>query len=380
MGYPLIKIHTAHIVIFLYLRALCKPMVLESVWNILHTTQKETLIFTALAVFAGSAIAGHIVDWIVRDVLKKAAAKTQTKWDDILLEIIDAPIILIAYAAGAWLGLYTLGLTPENLGPLYPFYKATILVIATYALVTASNKFFALYEREVMKKTSSTIDDIVIPLASKLIPTILVFSSLMLLLKIFGVDVTPFLAGAGIVGLALGLAAQAPLSNFFSGLLLLADKPFEKGDRVEFGKDYIGDVEEIGSFSTKIRTFENNVVIIPNSKITQTELVNHHKEDQRIRVFLDVNVAYGTASEKVKKVLMDIAGSVDEVLKEPLPEVYFFSYGDFSLNFKLVVWVQDTKQKFIVKDKLNTGIQEAFAREKIHIPFPARDIYLHEKK
>lgn len=355
-------------------------MVVEFIQDFLHTTPQETILFTALAVFAGSAIAGHAVNWLVRDVLKKAAAKTHTKWDDILLEIINTPIIVIAYAAGAWLGLYTLGLTAENLGPLYPLYKATIVVIATYALVTTSNKFFTLYEREVMKKTRSTVDDVVIPLARKLIPTILVFASLMILLKIFGVDVTPFLAGAGIIGLALGLAAQAPLSNFFSGLLLLADKPFEKGDRVELGKDYIGDVEEIGSFSTKIRTFENNVVIMPNSKITQTELINHHRGDERVKLFVKIGVAYGTDAKKVKGVLLKIANSVDEVLKDPAPEVYFDSYGDFSLNFTLIVWIQDTTKRLVSKDKLNTRIQEVFAKEKINIPFPARELYIHQKK
>ncbi len=355
-------------------------MVVQFVQEFLKATPQETILFTALAVFAGSAVAGHLVDWIVRDVLKKAAAKTHTKWDDILLAVIDKPIIIIAYAGGAWLGLYTLGLTPENLGPLFPLYKAVIVVIAAYALVVTSNKFFTLYEREIMKKTASTFDDLIIPLASKLIPTLIIISALLILLQIFGVNVTPFLAGAGIIGLALGLAAQAPLSNFFSGLLILTDKPFDKGDRIEVGKDYIGDVEEIGNFTTKVRTFENNVVIIPNSKITQTEIINHQKGDQRVRVFLDVNVAYGTNAEKLKKVLIGIANSIDEISKDQPPEVYFISYGDFSLNFKLVVWVPDTRKKFLVKDKLNTQIQKVFEKEKIHIPFPVRDIYLHKEK
>ncbi len=348
--------------------------------DILNIGHVETLVLTAVAVFIGSVIAGRIADWLIVNVIRKMAAKTETKLDDILCEVLHRPITIMAYLFGAWAGFYTLGFTPDNLGPLYPVYKSLLVLFAVYVIITTSDDFWNLYDKHVTERTATTIDDLMVPFARKIVPIIAVVVGFLVILSTFHYDLTPILAGAGILGIVLGMAAQEPLSNFFAGLLIIFDRPFKVNDRIEVAKEYVGDVVDIGNFTTKIRTFENNILIIPNNKITKNEIINHQQKDKRYNLFINIGVAYGTDHKKVKKTLKSILSRVEGVLKDPEPQVFFKEFADSSLNFLIVVTIENSKIKMKVLDSINCAIQEEFAKAKIEIPFPQRDLHIYKAK
>ena len=192
-------------------------------------------------------------------------------------------------------------------------------------------------------------------------------------------DITPFLAGAGIAGLAIALAAQDIISNFFGGAIITVDKPFKVGDRIRVDQ-YIGDVINVGPRSTRLKTLDYQIVTIPNNKITTNIIVNYAEPDQKLRITLPVSVAYGSDPKKVKEILLDIAQNTikntEYLLEEPAPKAFFLEFQDSSLKFILYVWARKYNLPDEVKDAINTQIAERFAAEGIEIPFPQMEVRL----
>jgi MscS family membrane protein len=164
------------------------------------------------------------------------------------------------------------------------------------------------------------------------------FAAIILILYTFKVDITPFLAGAGIAGLAIALAAQDIISNFFGGAIITIDKPFKVGDRINVDQ-YYGDVINVGPRSTRLKTLDYQIVTIPINKITTNVIVNFAEPDQKLRITLPVSVAYGTDVEKVRRILLEIARDVIEkteyLLDDPAPKAFFSEFGDSGLKFIL---------------------------------------------
>lgn len=205
------------------------------------------------------------------------------------------------------------------------------------------------------------------------------FAAIILILYTFKVDITPFLAGAGIAGLAIALAAQDIISNFLGGAIITVDKPFKVGDRIKVDQ-YYGDVINVGPRSTRLKTLDYQIVTIPNNKITTNVIVNFAEPDQKLRITLPVSVAYGTDVEKVRRILLEIARDVIEkteyLLDDPAPKAFFSEFGDSGLKFILYVWAKKYNLPDEVKDAINTRIASRFAAEGIEIPFLQMDVRL----
>jgi MscS family membrane protein len=201
----------------------------------------------------------------------------------------------------------------------------------------------------------------------------------LLILSILNIDITPFLAAAGIVGLAVALAAQDLISNFFGGAMIAVDKPFTLHDRIQIDQ-YIGDIIHVGPRSTRMKTLDNQIITIPNAKVVDSFIVNYAMPDTRIKVRIPIGVAYGSDVEKVKSLLLDIARDAAEtypyILTDPKPDVYFLEFGESSLHFQLIVWCNDFGLSWESKDAINTRIAERFAEEEIEIPFPQMDVHI----
>jgi small-conductance mechanosensitive channel len=201
----------------------------------------------------------------------------------------------------------------------------------------------------------------------------------MAILKVFDIDVTPLLAGAGIAGIAVALAAQDLISNFFGGAIITVDKPFKIGDRIKV-EDYYGDVLSVGTRSTRIKTLDYQVVTIPNSKLTSNVIINYSEPDQKLRITIPITVAYGTDPLRVKKILLEVAHDAiknsEYLLDDPAPTVFFTEFAESSLNFILRVWARKYNLPDEVKDTINCRIAERFAKEEIEIPFPQMDVHM----
>ncbi len=195
---------------------------------------------------------------------------------------------------------------------------------------------------------------------------------LIIVLLELGINLTPVLGAAGIVGLAIGIASQTSLSNLISGLFLISEKPFAVGDVVRLG-DRTGVVQSIDMLSVKIRTFDNLYVRIPNQTIANSELVNITRYPIR-RMDFDISVAYKEDLDRVTAILKDVAKNSVNCLDEPEPLILFKKFGDSGIELLFAVWFVKT-DFLLVKNEVFTAVKRRFDEEGIEIPFPHRTIY-----
>jgi small-conductance mechanosensitive channel len=224
------------------------------------------------------------------------------------------------------------------------------------------------------------LDKQVIPLLEKLITIFLVGTALIITFKHFGYDILSLVTALGIGSLAIGLAAKETLSNMISGFTLMIDRPFRIGDRVHLSAGQGGDVVDIGLRTTKIKTVENTFLIVPNAELCNSLLINQSFPDLRVKSRINVGVSYGTDVELAKRVLLEVALAVPDVLRDPPPDSFFTSFGDSALNLALFFWVEDYTQVFPVTDAINTRINHQFKNNGIVIPFPTRTVMLEKEQ
>lgn len=179
----------------------------------------------------------------------------------------------------------------------------------------------------------------------------------------------------GFLGVGIGLGLQNITSNFTAGLILLIERPVAVADFVNVDGQ-VGQVISINMRATKIKTLDNIIIIVPNSKFVENPVINWSIDDPRVRLHCPVGVAYGSDVRKVKETLLKVANDHPDVLKDPPPEVRFLEFGDSSLNFKLLVWTDEPKKQFLMQSQINFMIDEAFRKEDVQIPFPQRDIHV----
>ena len=199
---------------------------------------------------------------------------------------------------------------------------------------------------------------------------------LLVILQTAGVNLTTLNVLAGAAGVGLGFGLQNIVSNFFSGLIIMFERPIKVGDRIVVD-EVEGEVISIGARSTLILTNDNINIIVPNSKFITENVVNWKYNDAKVRLRIPIGVAYGSDLRKVESLLLEVARSEEEVLDEPAPVVRFIEFGDSSLNFELRAWTTsavDRKGRLI--SALNFGIHDRFVENGIEIPFPQRDLHI----
>jgi len=190
-----------------------------------------------------------------------------------------------------------------------------------------------------------------------------------------GVQTASFVAVLAAAGLAVGLALQGSLSNFAAGVLMIFFKPFKVGDFIE-GGSVAGVVEEIGIFTTELRSPDNKKIIVPNTKMTSDNIVNHTAKDVR-RVDIVAGVSYGDDIDKVRNVLAEILAKDDRILKDPAPTIGVLELAGSSVNFAVRPWVK-TADYWDVFFATQENIKKQFDAEGICIPFPQQDVHLHK--
>ena len=195
---------------------------------------------------------------------------------------------------------------------------------------------------------------------------------LFIILSVLGLKITALLGAAGIVGIAVGFAAQTSMSNLISGLFLISEKPFQIGDVIRVG-DKSGVILSIDLLSVKIKTFDNQYIRIPNSVLINTELTNVTRFPIR-RLDIKFSVAYQTDVTRLRRVLLEVAGSNPHCLDEPEPLIVFTDFGDSGLQFLFGVWFH--KPDYLeLRNSLMQQIKESFEAEDIQFAYPARMLY-----
>jgi MscS family membrane protein len=336
-------------------------------------------IYAAVTILFGVLLA-LIVNFIVR-WLKSKADETETQWDDIIIAAIGKPIQVAIVAVSVYIALKYFGIVPAQYQWILDdrIINSFCIIIGAWIISSFLHDIILIYGHAFAEKSDSDWDDRLVELLELVAKYVVWFAAIILILYTFKVDITPFLAGAGIAGLAIALAAQDIISNFFGGAIITIDKPFKVGDRIKVDQ-YYGDVINVGPRSTRLKTLDYQIVTIPNNKITTNVIVNFAEPDQKLRITLPVSVTYGTDVEKVRRILLEIARDVIEkteyLLDDPAPKAFFSEFGDSGLKFILYVWAKKYNLPDEVKDAINTRIASRFAAEGIEIPFPQMDVRL----
>jgi small-conductance mechanosensitive channel len=231
------------------------------------------------------------------------------------------------------------------------------------------------YAAEIAPRTESKLDDQVVPFGRRVILIVLTIVMLIILLSRFDVDVSGLIATLGIGSLAIALAAQATLADTISGFVIMVDRPFSIGDRIEIQDlDTWGDVMDIGLRSSRVRTRDNRMVIVPNSVMSKSLLVNYTYPDTTYRIQIELPISYGAEVEHVRETIIEAVRGVEGVEPDRKVEALFLHFGDSGMIFRVRWWLDsfaDTRRMF---DSVNTAIIKALGEEGIEIPNPVRDL------
>jgi small-conductance mechanosensitive channel len=329
-------------------------------------------------------VLGLAVVVIVRPIIHRIFKETETDVDDQILKIIDVPLVAFIFFYGFIQSMQLVDDIPdwfrENLLTLYGFLITLFVVYIAYKVFKT---VFIPLGKEAAEKTESTLDDVLIPLIDKIGGAIILIIGIFWILGTLGVDITVFLAGFLTAGFVLAFALQDTLSNFFSGIFILLDRPFKNGDTILIDGDYCN-VEKIGLRSTKLyNRFDHDLVIFPNKTLANSKIVNLTEPDQKFKVRVAVGVAYGSDVDKVQKIMITALENQEGViLDDPNREAFcrFQNVGDSSLDFKATAWVHDIFDQWKIAHNARLEIEKRFNEEGIEVPFPQRVVHMMEAK
>ena len=202
---------------------------------------------------------------------------------------------------------------------------------------------------------------------------VLLFLGLIILLQLWGLDLSALAIIASVLGVGIGFGLQNIANNFISGLIIILERPIQVGDFIKLG-DLVGTVQSVGARSTQIKTWDGVSIIVPNSRFLESEVINWSHGDSTSAIRLPIGVAYGSDIKRVRVALLKAAREHKEILATPRPKVLFQEFGESSLNFELRVWLLEPRHQFRLKSELNYAIEKNLRDYGIEIPFPQRDL------
>jgi small-conductance mechanosensitive channel len=260
------------------------------------------------------------------------------------------------------------------------FYALMIMLLASFS-DSLIRIIIPILEEKLASKTESRIDDVILGLLKKFASVVIYITGAILALDTLGINIMPFIAGAGVAGIAIGFAAKDTLSNVIAGILLIIDRPFEVGDRIEVWsapKDSAtwGDIVDIGLRATRIRTTDNIVIVIPNNEIMKRDIINYTAMEDPIRVRIPIGIAYDADVNSAKEIIKNVALELEWVMEDPEPVTVVKSFGDSAVNLEARIWIQNPRKRIHTISHLTDRVKEMFSREGIEIPYPKREIYI----
>lgn len=330
----------------------------------------------ALVIFIGVFVILRVALYIARQITLKITRKTKTTLDDELIRRSSMPLTVISFLVALLIPLPELSLGEKiNSFITNIIYSALVIVIA-YLIYVITDLIIINGIRKAFLKVKKKADESIISLAHSIIRVIIIAIAILYILNLWGVEIGPLLAGLGIAGLAVALALQPLLSNIFSGASLVIDNTVRVGDMVYLDQNTRGIILKVGLRSTKIRTFDNELVIVPNTKLAESMIQNIAMPEPKTRVVVPFSVAYGSDVAKVKKIVLNEIKKVKGFVDDPAPIVRFLQMADSGLNFKVYFYVESFNLRADAIDEANTRIYNALNKAGIEIPFPQMDVHL----
>ncbi|MCP3978369.1 MAG: mechanosensitive ion channel family protein [bacterium] len=330
----------------------------------------------ALTYFLASFVAGKVVDFILSRAVARLARKTKTDLDNKLVALLHRPVFVTFVLIGLRLAAIELSLPATPAYVTHGLLATLIVVIWT----TAGFKIGGTIVAELYRVSGrvSWIDGRTVPLLDNVVKLLLIAGAVYGVLLAWNLNATPWLASAGIAGIALGFAAKDTLANLFGGLSVIADAPYKVGDFINLvDTAQRGQVVQIGLRSSRLLTRDDVEVTVPNALIANSTVINESGGPwEKTRIWIEVGVAYGSDVDHVREVLTAAANSVEYVLEDPAPRIRFRSMGDSALIWRLQCWIDEPVLRGRTVDALNTAVYKALGAADISIPFPQRDVHI----
>jgi len=334
----------------------------------------------AAIIFLAAVIISKVIQWITQNVVLKITAKTKTDFDDILVEKTSPILFYTLILVGLKMSISTLTLAPQITNITNIIVTTLLYITLIYIVAVIADLTILRFGERFTSKTKSTVDDQVINLLHKASTIAIWIVGTLLVLSLWGVQIAPLIASLGVAGIAVAFALQTSLGNVFGGISLILDKNIKTGDLIDLHGDgmQMGKVQDIGLRSTKIKTFDNEVLIVPNGQLSETSFKNIAQPNNKIRLVIPFSVAYGSDIAKVKKVAFGVLDTIEGLDENEEPSVRFLEMADSSLNFKLYFYLTDYKLKLKAIDRANTELYNRFKKAKIEIPFPQMDVHMRK--
>jgi len=306
--------------------------------------------------------------------IQRFASRTRSKLDDILIGALNFPLVLLIFVSGVFIleRISPVLAGSELSGYLLVALKTTSIVAIILFLDRLLNNLIQVYSDKVdILRTSGAV-------ARGFVRIIVIALGVLILLDSFGVSITPLLASLGIGSLAVALALQPTLENFFSGIQIVIDKPIKVGQFIKLDSGEEGYVAKVGWRSTWVRMLPNNVVVIPNKVLVGSKVLNYYYPQKELAVLVQVGVHYDSDLKKVEKVTCEVGKEVMKTVKGGVPGfdpfIRYHTFNDFSIDFTVILRAREFVDNYLIKHEFIKRLHERYNKEGIVIPYPIKAI------
>ncbi len=318
---------------------------------------------------------------VANPIIHGIFSRTKSDLDDRILKIISGPVFVVILLYGVVSSLQILNLPRDLIANVEVVYNVTLTVVMVWISYKVYDSILIYYGRKLAKRASVDVDDVLVPFLEKLGMIIIPVIGIIIILDIFGYDITVLIAGMGLAGLVIAFAAQDTLSNFFSGISLILDRPFSVGELIMLEGEQVCEVKKVGLRSTtlyNIFTAEN--FTIPNNILASQTIVNMAKPDRKYKIRVKFGVAYGSDVQLVRRLILEAAKEHPNTLAqgEYEPGLRFSDFAPSSLDFTLYVWVDDVMNQWRVASEIRESVDAKFREHDVVIPFPQRTVWFHD--
>jgi small-conductance mechanosensitive channel len=325
-----------------------------------------------LIILIGAVIFVTLSYFVLKLIVRRIAGRKKS-YGEFILKKLSKPVLLIV----VFIGIYSALRSLTALEDYYRWIDGGIFIIVTLLSAVLISNIITIIMigylkfRKGFERTPG--------LLNKALSVIIFLIAIIVILGYFQVDITPMIAGVGLGALAIGLALQSTLANFFAGVHLLSDRPIDVGDYIEIDENTRGVIEDIGWRSTRIRTLTDNLLIIPNGKLSESNITNFSKPKQDMSVWVPCGIAYESDLKKVEKVTLEVAKEIQQTVvgavKDFEPQFRYREFGDSNINFITILRVSEPMNRYVVRNEFIKALKERFDKENIEISWPIRKIY-----
>lgn len=331
-------------------------------------------LLTPIMILLATIFFAFLSSFIFKRFLLRFAEKTKTELDDKILKALKKPIFWIILLSGVYIAIKSFEPLSTYMEFVDKIIKILAILIGLYVGIKVVGGIVWWYARreERVYKTFAGVKN--------LVNVFIYIFAILLVLHTLGYDVTALAAGLGIAALAVALAFQSTLSNFFAGIYITAERSVKIGDYVELENGLGGFVVEIGWRSTKIRTLPNNIVVIPNSKLAESIITDYYALDKEIGVVIPCGVSYASDLEKVERVTIEVAKRVLKNVEGGVsnfePFIRYNKFGNSNIEFNVILRVKEFTNKFLITHEFMKELKKAYDKEGIEIAYPCTNVYM----